>query len=71
MRFTIVDVAYENLGKVYDNRPQVLFFAMSSRRNDAIVTEIHIGKADAERAARRNNGCVRVGCVRAGYAETM
>lgn len=53
------------------NQRQTFFFVMSSRRKNAQVVEAHIAQADAQRAARRIDSCVRFGYVQDGKAVTL
>lgn len=53
------------------NPRQVVMFTMSSRAKGAVVVEAHISKQLAEIAAKRVGGCVRVGRIVNGCAETM
>ncbi len=45
------------------NPAQVFFFVMNSRGKHAVATYAHVSKPDAEREARAQGGCVRVGHV--------
>jgi hypothetical protein len=50
---------------------QVWFFACDSRKRSATAVEAHIAKHLADMAARKLGGCVRVGRVVDGLADTM
>lgn len=53
------------------NRAQFIFFAMSSRRDDARVVEASIGKDPMARAAKAIGGVVKGGYVIDGVAYVM
>lgn len=50
---------------------QMLFFVMSSYAHTAYALEAHISKQLADTAARKIGGCVRIGHIVNGRAETI
>jgi hypothetical protein len=53
------------------NPSQAIFFAMTSRREDARVADAAIGKSEMDRAARQIGGVVKLGYVVDGVAYVL
>jgi len=62
--------AAEKIGRGYSPL-QSFFFAMSSRRDDARVVDVDMGKDSMQRAARRIGGIVKQGYVIDGIAYVL
>ena len=69
MQFKLSETAVKQVANT--NPRQAWFFAFDSRKQSAIAVEAHIAKHLADMAARKLGGCVRLGRVVNGLAETM
>lgn len=69
MQFDI-NPSVENL-KTNWSRNQVFFFVMDSRKANATAVDFFIDMFKAKTEARKIGGCVRVGRIVDGKAETM
>jgi hypothetical protein len=69
MQFKLSETA---IAQVKNTNPhQSWFFAFDSRKQSATAQEAHVAKHLADMAARKLGGCVRLGRVVNGLADTM